>query len=246
VRARKSDAEASGRTTGHVRVGSSHSAAGKLAAVHYNPDVRPAQDTPPFDAFTARHEIVRNGIGLSFLHEGAGGYPLLLLHGYPETKRIWWRNIAPLAAAGFEVIAPDLRGYGDSDLSADDAYDLTIDSRDVHALVHDVLGHERCAVVAGDIGGVVAVDLAQRFDGFVERLCFFNTVPPPSPGFDLSTFSALRGGPTGDYQELQGARPDEPAAMLATPLRAGNGSRRCTPAACGPHRARSHASRSTS
>lgn len=185
--------------------------------MQYDSRLRPPQDTPAFDAFTPRREVVRDGISISFLHEGAGGYPLLLLHGYPETKRIWWRNIAPLVAAGFEVIVPDLRGYGDSDLSDDDAYDLTIYSRDIHALVHDVLGHEHCAIVAGDIGGVVAIDLAQRFEGFVDRLCFFNSVPPPSPGFDLSTFSAIRGGPTGDYQELQGARPDELAAMLATP-----------------------------
>ena len=34
----------------------------------------------------------------------------MLLHGWPETKRIWWRNIEPLAEAGFEVIVPDLRG----------------------------------------------------------------------------------------------------------------------------------------
>lgn len=45
----------------------------------------------------------------AFIHEGVGGYPLLLLHGYPETKRIWWRNISALAEAGYEVIAPDLR-----------------------------------------------------------------------------------------------------------------------------------------
>lgn len=185
--------------------------------MQYDPRLRPAQQTPAFDAFTACRETVRDGIGISFLHEGVGGYPLLLLHGYPETKRIWWRNIAPLAAAGFEVIAPDLRGYGDSDLSPDGAYDLTIYSRDIHALVQDVLGHDRCAVVAGDIGGVVAIDLAQRFAGFVERLCYFNTIPPPTPGFDLSTFSALRGGPTGDYQELQGARPEELTEMLASP-----------------------------
>ena len=48
------------------------------------------------------------------LREGVGGYPLLLIHGYPETKRIWWRNVEPLANAGYEVIVPDLRGYGES------------------------------------------------------------------------------------------------------------------------------------
>ena len=61
-------------------------------------------------AFTVRRETVRDGVTLAFVHEGAGGYPLLLLHGYPETKRIWWRNVGPLAAAGYEVVAPDLRG----------------------------------------------------------------------------------------------------------------------------------------
>ena len=186
--------------------------------MRYDPRLRPAQDTPPFDAFEVHRAEVRDGLSAAYLHEGKGGYPLVLLHGYPETKRIWWRNVAPLAAAGFEVIAPDLRGYGDSDIPADDALDLVHYSRDVHALVHDVLGHERCAVVAGDLGGPVAVDLAQRFEGFVERLCFFNTVPPPTEGIDLATFSALAGGPngTGDYQDLQGRRPDELADMLPT------------------------------
>ncbi len=41
------------------------------------------------------------GVDLAYVHEGAGGFPLVLLHGWPETKRIWWRNIEPLAAAGF-------------------------------------------------------------------------------------------------------------------------------------------------
>ena len=60
-----------------------------------------------------------------------------------------------------------------------------------------------------------------RFAGFVERLCFFNTVPPAAieqyaaAGLDYGSFSALSDGPTGDYRELQGARPDELAAMLA-------------------------------
>ena len=190
----------------------------------YDPQRRPAPPpTPGADGFTIHRSEVRDGISISYVREGIGGYPLLLLHGYPETKRIWWRNIAPLAAAGFEVIVPDLRGYGDSDLSPDDEYDLAVYARDSYALVHDVLGHEHCAVVGGDVGGVVAVDVVHRYPGFVERLCFFNTVPPAAvaeyaaAGLDYGSLSAMSNGPTGDYRELQGARPDELAAMLPTP-----------------------------
>ena len=108
------------------------------------------------------------GVELAFVRAGAGGFPLLLLHGWPETKRIWWRNIEPLAAAGFEVIVPDLRGFGDSGLAPDGFYDPATQARDLHALVHDVLGHERCAAAGGDVGGVVIQDLGLRFDGFVD------------------------------------------------------------------------------
>jgi pimeloyl-ACP methyl ester carboxylesterase len=184
--------------------------------VHYDWKRRPAQFTPPFDAYPTRFAETRDGLRTAYLHEGTGGYPLVLLHGYPETKRIWWRNVGPLAAAGFEVIVPDLRGYGESEIPADDALDLVEYSKDVHALVHDVLAHERCAVVAGDVGGPVAVDMVQRFGGFVERLCYFNSVPPAVEGFDLSQFSAIADPSTGDYQLLQGARPDDLTAMLST------------------------------
>ena len=112
------------------------------------------------------------------MRAGEGGFPLLLLHGWPETIGIWWRNIEPLAAAGFEVIVPDLRGYGDSGLAADGFYDPAAHAIDMHALVHDVLGHERCVAAGGDVGGVVIQDLGLRFEGFVVRQCLFNTVPP--------------------------------------------------------------------
>ena len=100
-----------------------------------------AVPTPP----RSRSTGWRRGVELAYVREGEGGFPLLLLHGWPETKRIWWRNIEPLAAAGFEVIVPDLRGFGDSGLAPDGFYDVAAHARDMHALVRDVLGHERCA-----------------------------------------------------------------------------------------------------
>src|SRR3954465_14192353 len=106
------------------------------------------------------------------------GFPLLLVHGWPETKRIWARNVEPLASAGFEVIVPDLRGFGESGLAPDDFYDLAAHARDLHALVHDVLGHERCAASGGDLGGGVIQDLGLRFEGFVVRQVIFNSVLP--------------------------------------------------------------------
>ncbi len=197
--------------------------------MHYDLRLRPAQpETPAPDAFTIHRREVpaspgRDGLSLAFVHEGpkgGTGYPLLLLHGYPETKRIWWRNIAALAGAGYEVIAPDLRGHGDSDVSQDYVYDIAAYSRDVYLLVHDVLGHERCGVVGGDVGGVVAVDLLHRYPGFVDKLVFFDTVPPllfddyVAAGLDPT--SILSDGPTGDYRERQGATPDALAADLDT------------------------------
>ncbi len=190
----------------------------------YDLRLRPQQPpTPAADAFAIHRAEVADGLSLAFVREGVGGFPLLLIHGYPETKRIWWRNIEPLVAAGFEVIVPDLRGHGDSDLSVDDTYDLVTYSRDLHTLVHDVLGHERVGLVGGDVGGVVAVDMVHRFDGFVEGLCFFDTVPPMviddyvAAGIDLGAIRAIGDGPTGDYRRRQGAEPDVLAAELSTP-----------------------------
>ena len=202
--------------------------------MHYDLRLRPAQPaTPAPDAFTIHRREVppsdgRDGLSIAFVHEGpkgGTGYPLLLLHGYPETKRIWWRNITALADAGYDVIAPDLRGYGDSDLSSADVYDIAAWSRDLYLLVHDVLGHDRCGVVGGDLGGVVAVDLLHRYPGFVEKLVFFDSVPPfvfddfVAAGIDVSAIRAIGDGPTSDYRYLQGATPDELAAELDTPAK---------------------------
>jgi pimeloyl-ACP methyl ester carboxylesterase len=190
-------------------------------ALGYDPARRPPQPaTPAPDAFTIHRADVADGVQIAYVREGVGGTPLLLLHGYPETKRIWWRNIRALADSGFEVIAPDFRGMGDSGHPPDDAHDIVTYAKDMHTLVADHLGHASCRIAASDVGGVVATDLVHRFPGFVRRMCIWNTVPPMSvdayaaAGLDVGRFSGIVPGPTGDYREWQGARPDELAAML--------------------------------
>jgi pimeloyl-ACP methyl ester carboxylesterase len=142
-----------------------------------------------------------------------GGPCLLLVHGWPETRRIWARNVGPLAEAGFDVVAPDLRGFGDSPLADDGFYDLPAHARDLRALL-DRLGIERCAAVGGDLGGGIIVDLGLRFEGLVHRQVIFNSIlplldemPPPS----ARTLQAS------DYFLRQGRDADALAAELRTP-----------------------------
>jgi len=173
--------------------------------------------------FAVEHAPVADGLQLAFVREGEGGYPLLLVHGYPETKRIWWRNIAPLADAGFEVIVPDLRGYGDSGLAPDGFYDPAVFAHDVYRLVHDVLGHDECATAGGDLGGVVIQDLSLRFPGFVARQCIFNTITAElgdayrEAGIAPDPDRSMR--PTADYFLRQGRDADALLTELDTPSR---------------------------
>jgi len=166
------------------------------------------------DAYPVATTDVR-GFGQVFTHVGGGGVPLLLVHGWPETRRIWWRTIGPFADAGFEVIAPDLRGFGDSDVAPDGFHDVPAHSRDLHALARDHLGHERVVAVGGDLGGPVIQDLALRFPGFVERMVLFNSPLP----FDKERMAGLRTRPAreaSDYFVRQGIDPDGLAAELPT------------------------------
>lgn len=168
--------------------------------------------------FAIERAEVRDGVELAYVREGTGGYPLVLLHGWPETMRIWWRNIAPLTDAGFEVIVPDLRGFGASGLAPDGHYDLAAHARDVHALVADVLGHPACAACGGDIGGAVVQDMGLRFEGFVERQILFNTVLPLiNDEYEAAGLSPVPGPvmrAAADYFMRQGREADALAAEL--------------------------------
>jgi len=150
-------------------------------------------------------------------HAGAGsGRPaLLLVHGWPETRRIWARNVDALAAMGFEVIAPDLRGFGDSDVGPDGYHDVPSHARDLYALCHDALGHESVVCVAGDLGGPVIQDLSLRFPGFVSRMVLFNSPLP----YDRDAMAGMRTRPpieAADYFIRQGTDAEALAAELST------------------------------
>jgi pimeloyl-ACP methyl ester carboxylesterase len=106
------------------------------------------------------------------------GPPVLLLHGFPEFWWGWRRQIGPLAAAGFRVIAPDLRGYNQSDKPTDlDSYRLDRLGSDVVALA-DALGHERVHLAGHDWGGIVACWVAARHPERVIRLAILNAPHP--------------------------------------------------------------------
>jgi pimeloyl-ACP methyl ester carboxylesterase len=164
----------------------------------------------------AVHRSKARGFSQAYVREGTGGVPLVCVHGWPESKRIFWRVIEPLAAAGFDVIVPDLRGFGDSDVGPDGFHDVASHVHDVHSLVHDVLGHERVVLMGGDLGGPVVQDLALRHPDWVDRMVLFNSPLP----FDKERMAGMNTRPAreaSDYFVRQGTDADALAAELDTP-----------------------------
>jgi pimeloyl-ACP methyl ester carboxylesterase len=84
------------------------------------------------------------------------GRPVVLVHGFPDTKRLWSKQVPALVDAGFQVISYDTRGFGASDKPAEvDAYSIVYLAMDVTAIL-DHLGLERAHVVGHDWGAATA------------------------------------------------------------------------------------------
>ena len=165
----------------------------------------------------AVHVASPRGFDQAYVREGAGGVPLVCVHGWPESRRIFWKVIEPLAAVGFEVIAPDLRGFGDSAVAPDGFHDVAAHARDVYALVHDVLGHERVVLLGGDLGGPVIQQLALWYPDWVDRMVLFNS-PLPYLKDEMSGIDGTRAArEAADYFIRQGTDADVLAAELSTP-----------------------------
>lgn len=123
---------------------------------------------------TVIHHTARiNGFRMHYVTAGSG-YPLVFLHGWPQT---WyeWRKIIPAIADHFTVIAPDLRGLGDSERPVT-GYDKRILASDVYALVSH-LGYQHIGLTGHDWGGTVAYYLAYDHPEMVERLLILESTP---------------------------------------------------------------------
>ncbi|MGE0067043.1 MAG: alpha/beta fold hydrolase [Solirubrobacterales bacterium] len=171
--------------------------------------------TPPLDPghFELHRAALGEGIEIAYLREGIGGLPLVLVHGWPGSRRLWWRNIEPLAAAGFEVIVPDARGFGDSSVPEQPiAYpDIPASAADIRALLAS-LGHQRCVLVGGDLGSGVAQHLALEAPELVMRQVLFNGPSPHLPeayelaGIPGNQFEEI--GALSDHMHVHGAEAD--------------------------------------
>jgi epoxide hydrolase 4 len=116
-------------------------------------------------------------VRLHYVEQGSG--PLVvLLHGFPEFWYGWRHQLAPLAEAGFRVVAPDMRGYNLSSRPAGvSAYAIDRLAADVSRLV-DRLGADRAHVAGHDWGGAVAWATAAHHPEVVERLAVLNCPHP--------------------------------------------------------------------
>jgi pimeloyl-ACP methyl ester carboxylesterase len=115
-----------------------------------------------------------NGVKLHYLVAGKGD-PVVLLHGFAETSHMWLPLIAELADK-HTVIAPDLRGFGDSAAPAD-GYTKAAMAQDIHALVKS-LNYDRIRLVGHDIGLMVAYAYAAQYPSEVDRLVLMEAFLP--------------------------------------------------------------------
>jgi len=130
--------------------------------------------------------VESDGVGIEYEVSGQGT-PVVLLHGFPDTGRLWRHQAAALADAGFRVIVPDMRGYGRSDKPAEvQAYTMGALVADVLAVLGDA-GAEKAHVVGHDWGAGVAWAVATFAPERVDHLVAMSVGHPAtfwSEGFE--------------------------------------------------------------
>lgn len=115
-----------------------------------------------------------NGVRLHYLIAGKGD-PIVLLHGYAESSHMWLPLI-PKLAANHTVIAPDLRGFGQS-ATPPAGYTKAAMAQDIHALTQK-LGYKHVAIVGHDIGLMVAYAYAAQYPAETDRIVLMDAFLP--------------------------------------------------------------------
>ncbi len=137
----------------------------------------------------SHRQIETNGIRMHVAEAGSG-FPVLLCHGFPELWYSWRHQMKALAEAGFHVIAPDQRGYGDTDAPQ------AIDAYTIHHLVGDLTGLldaldiEKAVIVGHDWGGFVVWQMAMLAPHRVAGVVGVNT--PFFPRFPMRPLAMMR------------------------------------------------------
>lgn len=119
-----------------------------------------------------------NGIQIAYDRTG-NGFPLVALHDFPRNRKVW-RKVTPELASRFTVLAPDRRGYGDSDRPFDvTTYDNATMARDALELV-DQLGWDSFVVLGHDKGAPTAQRIAMDHPDRVRGLVMLDSTPSGS------------------------------------------------------------------
>ena len=117
------------------------------------------------------------GVGIEYEVTGEGR-PVVLLHGFPDSGRLWRNQVPALADAGFRVIVPDLRGYGRSDKPPEvEAYAMQALVGDVVAVLRDA-GAPKAHVVGHDWGAALAWAFAAFVPDHVDHLVVLSVGHP--------------------------------------------------------------------
>ncbi|MFD4989010.1 alpha/beta fold hydrolase [Streptomyces sp. NPDC058374] len=168
-------------------------------------------DLTDLPGFTSRRVEVDDGVRLD-VAVGGSGAPVVLLHGFPQT-RLMWRHVAADLAADHTVLCPDLRGYGASDKPAEtgpDVYAKRTMARDVVRLAA-ALGHERFALAGHDRGALVAFRAALDHPEAVSRVALLDILPT------LDMWGSLRGtsAAVGFHLYLMAQAPGLPERLIS-------------------------------
>lgn len=132
-----------------------------------------------FESFTDTKITLPSGITLR-VRSGGEGPPVLLIHGYPQTSACWHKVAPQIVAAGYSVVAPDLRGYGGSDKPTSSADHATYSKRAMAQDMADLmalLGHNTYLVAGHDRGGRVAHRLALDHGDHVRGVAVLDIAP---------------------------------------------------------------------